>query len=476
MRKTWRKISRVSFVIILLELVVMAVLFLPFYMTQRVFDSIDEGRYDKAQSYYESLPGILTSNVDKNLDNYAKFVCQEYIEGKRTYLEAIAALDAINAITGDKDIYDKYAKDLSEAEFKAALKLHLVANEKVDGSLATESKDRADIAMLRIPADRREELLAQLLNESYADFLDYNVTIEQYTNYAAFLKNYAYYDAYEYADVMKANATYVYTYRCIYDAANMCYNEKNYIGAAYLIKGITPDPKDTDYVARFADFRETLNTTASEYFDKKFTEYIKAGDKLTTISLLADIQNSFGDDLPDFSSRKKELLGDWQIALCDLLDETDIGKGEYNGNTFDTIGLYDVNKDGKPEAFFYNYADTANSYTHAYMFAFNGSDYVFIVERNWINLGGNGYLVAYPGFSGGGEQYQLDTFNGSSYAKNDNVQGAGGAYKVNGQETDYYTFLSYRTNICSFETEYSLKSIKKSDITEAEKFVMLFGD
>lgn len=55
MKKNWRKVIIISFVLIALELILSIIFLTPYYRVRRVFDNIDAGRWQEAKECFEQL-------------------------------------------------------------------------------------------------------------------------------------------------------------------------------------------------------------------------------------------------------------------------------------------------------------------------------------------------------------------------------------------------------------------------------------
>lgn len=157
MKKTWRNIIIISFVLIALELVGSLIFIAPYYKVQRVFDSINEGKWNETTDYYEKLNREQKDKVMSCLDSYTASICQKYIDGEITYLEAAASLDAINSIDETGTLFTKYSDDLNHNELKDAMYEYWISRENHNVEVTHKANERSINVQQRMLTEEKEK-------------------------------------------------------------------------------------------------------------------------------------------------------------------------------------------------------------------------------------------------------------------------------------------------------------------------------
>ena len=112
MKKTWNRVIIISFIIILLELAGAVVFFMSPYKMYTLFERIDAGQWSKAKEIYDGMSSEQQAEAMSYMDDYALTVCQEYIDGEKSFTHTAASFDAINSIDATGSISASYMPDI----------------------------------------------------------------------------------------------------------------------------------------------------------------------------------------------------------------------------------------------------------------------------------------------------------------------------------------------------------------------------
>ena len=216
MKNGWKKLLIISLIIILLEVIGAVVVMLPFYARNMVFVNIEKGDAVKTKGYFDMLNEDGQDKVYDYLDDFAATICQDYIDGKKTYEETVASLDAIREIEGNNEIADRYIRDVASNEFKKILNESYEADMARDTNTSFNLQPKLDLVKQRLDNATREKLMISFLNEKYKSFLNEEITGEGISAVCTLVVDNAYYEAYDYAGVIASNAGCVVMYRNLY--------------------------------------------------------------------------------------------------------------------------------------------------------------------------------------------------------------------------------------------------------------------
>ncbi len=490
MKKTWRKCIIISFVLITLELVGSIIFLSPYYKIRRVFDNIDAGQWPKALEYYEKLNDDQKEEVMSYLDSYAASICQNYIDGKKSYEEAAAGLDAIKSIEKTGVIFDKYSKDLDHNELKKIMTEYWQAVLNYDIETAHDTNTRSMNVQKRMKTVDKEQYMIELLNEKYQDFLDEKISYDAIVSMSVLITNSSYYDAYEYSGVILNNALCVNVYRDHYDKLVQLRDNKKYLQVMRACNTALIDPTDTNYKNKYKALYDDAYKLGIPYYEDVLSELISNDKKEKASELMNEIAKVYGDDF-DLESVKRSMLNEWQLAYLDVVEDID-GKlksdlaGSDTGNYIlenkyeqlkpDSILLHDVNGDGVAEMFLFNSAFVGNDYVGCFVYTYDGSRAVYVGYANVRSFCTDSYLLTFPLAFGRSEgtEYSLTQFDGTSLYEVSSCQDMGGTYYVNGAEADELSYMSQRTSILGHESEYSIGNSKYDSIADAEKHIMAY--
>lgn len=491
MKKTWRNIIIISFVLIALELVGSLIFLAPYYKVQRVFDSINEGKWNEASDYYEKLNREQKDKVMSCLDSYAASICQKYIDGEITYLEAAASLDAINSIDETGTLFTKYSDDLNHNELKDAMYEYWISRENHNVEVTHKANERSINVQQRMLTEKKEKIMVEMLNEKYEEFLNEEISYEAMIAFSTIIANSAYYEAYDYSGVITHNALCVSMYRDKYNELVKMRDEQKYIDVIRICKEIAVDPKDKNYQDKIQALYNEAYELGKPYYSDRLKAFINADEKEKASSLMEELELVYGDDI-DLTEIKETMLEDWQLAYLDFIDnmeprfradllETETGtyivENRYEKYKPDNILLKDINEDGIAEMFLFNSSLLDRNYVGCFIYTFDGSDIKYVGYANVISFGRDSYLIAFPESftrSDGVEEYSLKYFDGQSLNESSSCQDMGGTYYVNYAEADEITYMSQRTIILGYQSEYNIKNSKYSALEDARKYIMSY--
>lgn len=490
MKKTWKNIIIVSLVITVLEVLAMVIFINPYYKTQKVFDNIEDGQWQRVQTYYEKLNERQKNVVQNNLENYAVHLCQDYIAGELSYSETAMAFDAINAIDESGAISDKYLRMVSYNEYKVTVKALHQAGTGYDNSTVYAMLDQLRMVQQRMKNEDREQALIELLNEEYQSFLDGNLTAEQMLAFTSTVSGQSAGDAYNYAAVIGNNVQCVQLYRNIYTEAEEYYNKEKYFETIQLCRAVVLDESDTLYKGMFDGLYAQAYETGKNYYESLLESYITDGDKKRAIALMDSIEACYGEDF-DLTALKERLAEDWQLAYIDCLENVEntlqtelmtfetgqyILDYEYDNLKPDSLVLHDIDGDGVPEMFLYNSAHQDDDYIGCFIFAYVDGKCKFINFVNVKSFCRDSNLIGFPIAFGrtAGDEYSLVQFDGSSLTTVSYCQELGGTYYVNGAESNDVDYLSARTSILAHADAYNVGNSKGVSLDDGETYILAY--
>lgn len=470
MKNGWKKLFIISLIIILLEIIGAVVVMLPFYTRNMVFVNVEKGDSVKTKGYFDMLDKSGQEKVVSYLDDFAATLCQSYIDGEKSYEETVASLDAIREIDKEKQIADGYILDVASNEFKKTMREICDANVARDSSTSFTLGTKLDLVKQRLDNQTREKLMIELINEKYKGFLDETVTGEALIAMCSLVVDNAYYDAYDYAGVISANADCVVNYRKLYVELQDDYLNAKYFDVLDKCVGIHVDAWDTKYQDLFDEIYSSAYEEGKQYYVAKLDEFVSKGDKVSAVSLMNQIEEYYGDEI-DVSTVNNSLFEDWQLAYLDFMNGF---SPETQSHIVNTVLLYDINDDDVPEMFLFDIADIEMSYIGCEVYNVNGNKCKHLGYYNVINICDDGYLITLPSSGGGDEAYALTYYDGESLEEGEDCKKIGETYYVNGQEVSDSDYLSVRTGILAHASAYTIHNSKNSSIEDAMDYIMLF--
>ncbi len=470
MKNGWKKLLIISLIIILLEVIGAVVVMLPFYARNMVFVNIEKGDAVKTKGYFDMLNEDGQDKVYDYLDDFAATICQDYIDGKKTYEETVASLDAIREIEGNNEIADRYIRDVASNEFKKILNESYEADMARDTNTSFNLQPKLDLVKQRLDNATREKLMISFLNEKYKSFLNEEITGEGISAVCTLVVDNAYYEAYDYAGVIASNAGCVVMYRNLYSELQEDMNSNNYFDVLDKSSGVMVDKWDERYKALFEDIYTQAYETGKEYYPQKLDELVASDNKKEAVELMDNIEKYYGDEI-DTSAAENKLFEKWQQVYLEFMESFAPASAAH---TVNTVLLYDINDDDVPEMFLFDIADIDMAYIGCEVYNVSSNKCKHLGYYNVINICDDGYLITLPASGGGDEAYALTAYDGSKLAEEDDCKKVGESYYVNGQEVSDADYLSVRTGILAHASAYTIKNSKNAAIEDAFDYIMLF--
>lgn len=492
MTKKWRKRIVVSMIILFLEVVASVVILFPYYHMQRLFDSIDAGQWTKTAEYFADLSESQKEQALSYLDDYGAYLCQRYIDGEITYEQVAASFDAINSIDESHQVFEKYIPELNRNEYKYTVTEMMNAMLRFDMETRMEMNRRLYSLEKRMDNKDKETVLIEILNENYSRYLREEIDYVNFMDFASTVSDLSYYDAYQYAEVLKKNAEYVSSYRSKYPTIETMLQNEDYFGVIDLYRSLILDPEDTIYQERFDQIYSAAYEAGKESYRQQLQAFLDSEDKEGAVNLMAEIEAHYGEDF-DLSFAKDALTSDWQDSYLILLKDwesdlrrqlADFETGQYIlENKFDelkpdSLVLYDVNSDDIPELFLFNSSQVENDYVGCFIYGYNEEtgNYRFLNFVNVMYFCSDSTIIASPiAFTRTvGEEYVLMQYDGSSIYEGSSCQNIGGTYYANYAETDNVGFLSARTSILSHQNEWKISNSGYTSLRDSESYILAY--
>lgn len=490
MKKTWRTVILVSLIIIALETAGAAIFLHPYYMVQRVFDEIENGRWKNTQEYYESLNDRYKERVQSCLNDFSADICQRYIDGELSYDRTVAAFDAINSIDETHSLMDRYLPQVSRHEYKEDINTIYTAGLNYDNATVYEMNNNIRLVQQRMSNEDREQVLIELLNEKYQLFLDEQITDSQMQFFASLVQGLSTYDAYAYTPVISNNISCVMIYREIYAEAEKKFSDEDYFSVLALCRAAVLDERDAVYRERFNSLYQQAYGMGKIYYRNLLEAYIDAKEKDKAVALMDSITLCYGEDF-DLTELKERMAEDWQLAYLDYIANLDvllenelrsfetgryILEHEYDNLKPDSMVFHDIDGDGVPEMFLYNSAHKEDDYIGSFIYTYVDGRCKFVDFANVKSFCRDSYLIGFPiAFTRSeGDECSLIQFDGGELTQLSYCQEIGGTYYVNGAETNDVNYLSERTYILSFADAYNVGNSKGADLKDAEAFILAY--
>lgn len=490
MRKTWRKTIIISLVLIAIEAVAAVIFLHPYYNKQKVFDEIENGRWESTDRYYNKLSVGQQEDVQSCLDDFGAYLCRQYIDGELTYSQTAAAFDAINAIDASGILMNKYMSRVSCNEYKQSVIKLCEASLGYDNSTVYAMNDNIRLVQQRMTNEMREQALIELMNETYQDFLDGKAGVENVNALLSTVSGLSSDVAYAYVDVISNNVACVILYRDVYARAEQYFENASYFEAMDLCRNVDVDPSDTRYRDLFDALYNDASETGKIYYEGLLESYITSGDKKKALELMDSIRKCYGDDF-DLTALKEKLAEDWQIAYIDCIENLDrtlegklktfetgqyILEHEYDKLKPDSIVLHDIDDNGVPEMFLYNSSQKDNDYIGCFIYTYTGGHCEFVNFVNVKSFCRDSYLIGFPIAFGRseGDECSLVQFDGSNLTQIAYCQEIGSTYYVDGTESNDVDYLSARTSILSHADAYNVGNSKGASLDEGETYILAY--
>lgn len=489
MKKTWRNIIIIFWILIFVEVGVGFLFLSPYYKMKRLFDGVEAGNWQVASENYEKLNHSLQQRVQGHLDDYAAHLVEQYLDDKISYEQIAASFDAINSIDAYDKLMNQYMSDVTYNEFKRDLKAIEEANQIYDSTTAFDISKQLRAVRLRIDNASKEKALMEILNETYTKYLDEDITADQAIAFSETIAGMSYTDASEYIATIKTNIACVEEYRLIYADAKAAFDADDYFKTMKLAKLPTVDSHDDKYAELFETISKEAYDEGKIYYMSQLDKLVDKGDNVAAVALMSKITECYGDEI-DLSETKRRMANDWQLAYCDLiLDEeawsnalsgSDNGryilKHNYDKIKPDAFVLYDIDFDGTPEIFLYNEENAGDEYISCLIYTFKDGATRYVGFANVKSFCRDSCLIGYPfAFDReGGDEDSLIEFDGYSLSQVSYVQNIGETYYVNGAETDDVDYLSERTTILKHADAYNVGNTKGARTEEGEAFILAY--
>lgn len=492
MRKTWKIVTLVSFILTLVVLGAGVVILYSDYKLFRFFKSIDNGDWSVTKEYYDDLSASQQQTAMAHLGGYANELCREYAEGERTYLEITASLDAINSLENAKEIYDKHIIEINYYELKKSVDELYYANTSFDTDGAVKAQNKISSVQKRMDTDTKEKLLKQMINEKYQEYLDCNIDSKKMNTFLAVILEMSYYEAHNYAKVISNNVICVDTYKVLYSEMNLMLEEDKYFDVldAYnqVVAGL--DPADTVYRKKFEDLYQTAFYDGMDYYGDKLDNLIAASDGEAAVELMKEIEARYGSAF-DLDSAKNELASEWQKTYMQIamnyeailqteFSKTDEGvyifENEYQRLRPDSMLLYDVDKNGVAEMFLFNSKEATEENTECFVFTYADGAYIYLGYVNVLSLCTDSNIVALPSEFGRefAEEHVLLKFSGTSLEQKKYTKKDGDAYFIDGNEVTDAEFLTAQTSIVDHASNQRPSIMEYVDLSDYESYILAY--
>ncbi len=491
MKKTWRNIIIVSLVLILLETAAILIFLKPYYDSYRVYKSIEGGNWIETQETYDKLTFKQQERVQSYLPDYANWLAAQYMDGAMIYEDVAASFDAVNAIDDTRTLYGTYMYDISKNEYIKVINGMHKAVDTLDTKGEYDYRQTLNAINHRLGYDVREDILVNMLNIKYQQFLNEEITVDSMKNFYNLVIANSIYTAYDYAGVISHNVDCVIAYRSVYENAVADCNEDRYFEAMELCNIIVPAGEDTLYQNKIRELFETAYEAGKEYYPEKIQDYVNQGKKGNAVELMGQVEDFYGDDI-DLTYIKEDMASDWQLAAIDVVNNwekdledalSEFSTGEYileheydNKLKPDSLVFYDINGDLVPELFMFNSDRADNEYVECFIYVYNGETYEFEEFLNVKHFCTDSNIVVFPsGFDRAkGDECQLVFFDGSSFYKGDMCQLINDVYYVNGAETDDLEYLETQTEILSHINERVIANCGYSSLKDGEGYILAY--
>lgn len=490
MKRVWNKVIIISFIVLLLECIASVILFTPYYKMHKLFNDIDEGHWSEVKENFDAMSEDQKSEALSYMDDYAVGLCNEYIDGDKSYIHTAASFDAINSVEPTGYIMEKYMPSINHNEYKKAINDLADANSTFNTNKAYEAKNTITAVQQRMNNETREKIMIEMLNEKYQSYLDEELVIKDMNSFTAIISGMSYYDAYSYVGVILNNVNCVERYRELYLTAQSELSLNNYFNVMEIYNSVEIDPYDLRYRELYDTLYNDAYTTGKAYYGNMLNSYIDKDDSENAVVLMENIEKYYGDDF-NLNDAKTELAEDWQKKYIDIasnidtilhteLSATETGQyifdKEYSKLKPDSLLLYDVNDDGIPELFMFNSKNASGNYVGCFMFGYEEDDYKYMGFVNVISFCSDSNIIAFPlSFDRTeGEEYSLVEYDGSSIVEVSYCQKIDSKYYVNGEETNDVDYLSSQSGILAHANDKTIQNSGYKSINDSESYIIAY--
>ncbi len=492
MRKTWKIITLISFIMTLIVLGVGVVFLYSDYKMYRFFKSIDKGEWSVTKEYYNDLSPSQQQAAMSHMEGYAHELCREYAIGERSYKEVTASFDAINSLDNTQDIYNRRIMEINYNELKNAVEDLYKANTSYDTDGSVKAKNRVDDVQKRMDTATKEQLLIQMLNDKYQEYLDCKIDESKIMSFIGVVAGMSYYDAHSYTGLIGTNVACVENYRSIYNQyQNMLLEQKYFdILDTYDEVYAAIDPADTVYRGKFQELYQTTFYDGMDYYEVKLNNLITASDGEAAVALMKEIEARYGSAF-DLASAKNQLAADWQktyiqIAMnYEAILQTEFSKtedgiylfeNEYHRLRPDSMLLYDIDKNGVAEMFLFNSQEATEENTECFAFTYADGNYVYLGYVNILSFCTDSNIIALPSEFGRdfADEHVLLRFSGSALEQKKYTKKDGETYLVDNQEVSDAEFLTAQTSIVDHANNQRPSTMNYVEIGDYESYILSY--
>ena len=297
MKKTWNKLIIVSFIVLAVVACAAIVFLYPYYNEYKVFDGIEAGQWNEVQKSYEALDSEKQKAVQEMLPDYAKHICLEYQTGEKDYIYTVAAYDAINSIDETKSICTKYNVLVNRTEYRDAIEQIYNSNQNYNGQGVVQANETINKINLRLDTDTKKEVVIEVLNEKYQQYVDGEITADAMNSYISIVNGLAVTDIADYTTVLTNNIQVIESYRALYDTAQAAYDQGDYFTALNICQSVQLDPLDSQYIDKFYSLYKLAYSTGMNYYDGLLDTYIEIGDNQNALNLLDKLEKYYAEDM-----------------------------------------------------------------------------------------------------------------------------------------------------------------------------------
>lgn len=490
MKKTWNKLIIVSFIVLAIIACAAIVFLYPYYNEYKVFDGIEAGQWSNVKKSYEALDSEKQKQVQEMLPDYAKHTCLEYQTGAKDYIYTVAAFDAINSIDETQSVCDKYNVLVNRMEYRDAIEAIYDSKKNYNGQGALQANETINKINLRLDEDTKKEVVIEVLNEKYQQFLNDEVTADDMNGYISIVNGLAVTDVADYSAVLSSNVQVVQSYRDLYNTAQAAYDAGDYFTALNICTSVQLDPQDTQYIDKFYSLYNLTYTTGMNYYDNLLDTYIEIGDNQNALNLLDKLEKYYADDMK-LQKYKLSMAENWQKAYVKLAENADSEIQKALGDTEDGINildsfyknikpdsmlLYDVDQDGVPEAFFYNSMERNETYVSCFIFTYRDGAVSYLGYAKVRSFCSDSSFVAFPWLSTriSGDEYCLKRYSDGVITDGPYVQNVDGTYYVNEQAVDETEYLSQQSETLATSLNKGVKDFDTATLEESESYILAY--
>ena len=490
MKKTWNKLIIVSFIVLAVVACAAIVFLYPYYNEYKVFDGIEAGQWNEVQKSYEALDSEKQKAVQEMLPDYAKHICLEYQTGEKDYIYTVAAYDAINSIDETKSICTKYNVLVNRTEYRDAIEQIYNSNQNYNGQGVVQANETINKINLRLDTDTKKEVVIEVLNEKYQQYVDGEITADAMNSYISIVNGLAVTDIADYTTVLTNNIQVIESYRALYDTAQAAYDQGDYFTALNICQSVQLDPLDSQYIDKFYSLYKLAYSTGMNYYDGLLDTYIEIGDNQNALNLLDKLEKYYAENM-NLQKYKLSMAADWQKAYVKLAENADSEIQKVLGETEDGINildsfyknikpdsmlLYDVDEDGVPEAFFYNSMERNETYVSCFIFTYRDGAVSYLGYAKVRSFCSDSSFVAFPWLSTrtSGDEYCLKRYSDGVITDGPYVQNVDGTYYVNEQVVDETEYLSQQSETLATSLNKGVKDFDTATLEDSESYILAY--